>query len=97
MFEEGGWVPIGDTIDVWISYGKDSKTPISETVITHEDGRITKEVKAGLDNDDDALSQVPPDYTEESNEDSEGNWIRKRLVEKDGTVAIEIVKEIKYW
>ena len=97
MFEEGGWVPIGDTIDVWISYGKDSKTPISETVITHEDGRVTNEVKTGLDRDDDALSQVPPDCTEEFDEDSEGNWIRHRLVKKNGSVAIEIVREIVYW
>ena len=97
MFEEGGWVPIGDTIDVWIYYGNDSKAPITETVITHEDGRVTKEVKAGLDNIDDVPSPVPPDCTEEFDEDSEGNWIRSRLVKKDGSVAIEIVRVIEYW
>lgn len=97
MFEEGGWVPIGDTIDLWISYGNDSKTPMTETVITHEDGRVTKKVKAGLDNIDDVPSPVPPDCTEEFDEDSEGNWIRSRLVKKDGSVAIEIVRVIEYW
>ena len=97
MLEEDGWIPFGDTKDVWISYENDGKTRITEDIIHHEDGSITKEVKAGLDNDDSVPSSVPPDCTEEFDEDSEGNWIRHRLVKKDGSVAIEIVREIEYW
>ncbi len=101
LLEEDGWVPVGDTIDEWISYENEGKTQITESVIHHEDGSITKEVRAGQVNnagEDKEDSELEfPGYMEEYDEDSEGNWTHHRLIKEDGTVAIEVVRVIEYW
>ena len=100
LLEEDGWVQVGDIIDEWIYYENEGKTQLTESVIHREDGSITKEVKAShlsdsMGEDDSNFGFLG--YKEERDEDAEGNWVHKRLVKKDGTVALEVVRVIEYW
>ena len=39
----------------------------------------------------------PFGYEDEYDEDENGNWIRHRLLDKNGTIALEAVVEFEYW
>ena len=101
LIEEQGWVPMGETIDEWVSYEDNGQTKVVEKVIRHEDGTVSKVSKRyPLNENGEMVSDGPENpfgYEDEYDEDEYGNWIRHRLLDKNGTIALEAVVEIEYW